>query len=115
MTTFIILTLAYVAGMSTVSLLGIAGGPFFLLLAAMFFAAAAIPFWQQHGDKLSAGEIGDIAEDENPVPVLSILLLTGACFFFGMFRYGTALNVLSPHHVDRVIDSSNPFGKWRVV
>ena len=115
MTTFIILTLAYVAGMSTVSLLGITGGPFFLLLAAMFFAAAAIPFWQQHGDKLSAGEIGDIAEDESPVPVLSILLLTGACFFFGIFRYGTALNVISPNHVDRIIDASNPFGKWRVV
>lgn len=115
MTIFIILTLAYIAGMSTICLLGIQGGAFFLLLAGMFFFAAAIPFWQHHGDKLSDGEFREIVEDEEPVPVLSVLLLVGACFFFGIFRYGNALNVTSPNHVDRVLDASDPFGKWRLV
>ncbi|HOY65395.1 MAG TPA: ComEC/Rec2 family competence protein [Candidatus Ozemobacteraceae bacterium] len=115
MTIFILLTLAYVAGMSTISLLGIQGGAFFLLLAVMFLAGASIPFWQQHSERISAGEYRDILDDESPVPVLTVLLLAGACFFFGIFRYGSALNVLSPHHIDRVMDASDPFGKWRLV
>lgn len=102
--------------MSTVSLLGIQGGSFFLLLAGMFFSAAAIPFWQEHGDKVAAGDFREIIEEnEEPFPVLSILLLAGACFFFGIFRYGSALNAMSPNHLDRVLDASDPFGKWRVV
>ncbi|HEY9071099.1 MAG TPA: ComEC/Rec2 family competence protein [Candidatus Ozemobacteraceae bacterium] len=115
MTIFILLTLSYVAGMSTVSLLGIQGGAFFLLLGVMFLAAASIPIWQQHSERISAGEYRDILADESPVPVLTVLLLIGACFFFGIFRYGSALNILSPHHIDRVMDASDPFGKWRLV
>jgi len=114
-TLFIILTLAYIAGMSVVCLLGLQGGPFFLLLAAMFFAAAAIPVWQQHGDRIAAGEFREIFEDEDPVPILAILLLVGGCLFFGIFRYGSALNFMSPNHIDRVLDATNPFGKWRLV
>lgn len=115
MTLFIIFTLAYIVGMSTVSLFGIQGGAFFLLLGVMFAAAAAIPFWQQHSERLSAGEYGEIVADEDPVPVLTILLIVGACFFFGIFRYGTALNAISANHLDRVLDASDPFGKWRLV
>ncbi len=114
MAIFIIFVLLYISGMGSVVIFGLSSSVFFLLISVFLGLCGFIPFWQRHAERLQSGEIWEIFQEEDWFPILSILLLGGGLFFLGMSRYSFALSTDSPNHLDKVIDSSNPFGKWKV-
>jgi ComEC/Rec2-related protein len=115
MTLFILFTVSYLTGMSLAVFLERTSGGFFLLLTMCCTLAGAIPFWQSHSEKILAGAFAEIWEDEEPLPILTILLLLGAVFFFGTFRYADALAISSPKHLARVLEKTDDQTRWRLV
>ena len=73
MLVFILVSLAYIFGMAFAILSGVQASGIFLLLSAVFMVCGVIPFWFRHGTSLIEGDWETISQDEEPIPVLSIL------------------------------------------
>jgi hypothetical protein len=95
-------------------LTGAQAGGIFLLLSAVFFVCGVIPFWFRHGTSVIEGDWDSITQDEDPIPVLSILFLMLAFSCVGSFRYVTALNFSSQKHLHSVLSKYDSSATWKI-
>lgn len=111
---FIFLSLSFIAGMAFAVLSGATTGGLFLLLAAVFFTCGVIPFWFRHGNLLATGEFSQIFEDDEPLPVLSIIFLMLAFSCIGSFRYISALDSEYSGHLRKICEPHEESVIWNV-
>ncbi|GAB4279871.1 MAG: hypothetical protein Kow0029_24010 [Candidatus Rifleibacteriota bacterium] len=111
---FILFSLSFIAGMGFAVVSGATTSGLFLLLSAVFATCGFIPFWFRHGNNLLQGELDLIKDDEEPLPMLSILffMLMFACI--GSFRYIAELNSDYPGHLKRICEKFDDSTTWNV-
>ena len=111
---FILLSLAFIGGMGFAVLTGAMASGLFLLLTAVFFTCAVIPFWFKHGTSLLAGDFKAIREDEEAIPVLSMIFLMLTFAMFGSFKYVAELHYDSRGHFLTICEKSDESTTWRI-
>lgn len=114
MLTFILLSLSFIAGMGFAVLSGVMTSGLFLLLTAVFFTCAVIPFWFKHGTLVVSGRFSDILGDEEPLPILSLIFLLLTCAAFGTFKYTSELNSDYKGHFQTICDRQDESVIWRI-
>ncbi|HAE38332.1 MAG TPA: hypothetical protein DCG57_06805 [Candidatus Riflebacteria bacterium] len=114
MLTFIILSLAFIGGMSFAVITGIMAGGVFLLLTGVFLLCAIIPFWFKHGNTLFAGGLKAIREDDEPIPALSMLFLVLTLMMFGSYRYVSELRNDYAGHFQTICEKHDESATWRI-
>jgi predicted membrane metal-binding protein len=93
---------------------GVQASGIFLLLSAVFMVCGIIPFWFRHGTSVIEGDWETISQDEEPIPVLSILFLMLAFSCVGSFRYISALNFSSQKHLHSVLSKYDASTTWKI-
>jgi ComEC/Rec2-related protein len=111
---FILLSLAFIAGMGLAVIAGATGSGIFLLLAAVFTTCGVIPIWFRHGAKISNGDFSFIQEDEEALPMVSLLFLMLAFGCLGSFRYTTALSSDYQGHIKKICERFDDSTVWSV-
>lgn len=114
MLTFILLSLAFIGGMGFAVLSGVITSGLFLVLTAVFFLCAAIPFWFSHGSRLTSGRFSEIYEDEEPLPILSIIFLMLAFAALGVFKYSSELQSDYQGHLQTICERHDESTIWRI-
>lgn len=102
------------AGMSFAVLTGAMSSGLFLLLTGVFGLCAAIPFWYKHSASILNGSFGAIAEDEEPLPVLTLIFLLLTLGSFGAFKYVSELRNDYRGHLQTICAKHDESTNWRV-
>ncbi|MDD3148282.1 MAG: ComEC/Rec2 family competence protein, partial [Candidatus Riflebacteria bacterium] len=111
---FILLSLAFMAGMAFAVFSGATGSGLFLLLTGVFGLCAAIPFWYRHSSSILAADFAAIRNDDEPLPALSIIFLLLTLASFGCFRYVSELRHDYRGHIQTICEKHDDSVNWRV-
>lgn len=114
MLTFILLSLSFIGGMALAVMANIATSGLALLLTAVFFTCAVIPFWFKHGLSIASGNYSAIAGDDEPVPAMTLIFLMLACAAFGVFRYSSELQSDFKGHFQTICERYDEATTWRI-
>jgi len=109
-----LLSLAFIGGMGFAVLSGATASGLFLLLTAVFFTCAVIPFWFKHGNSMLAGDFKAIREDEETIPVLSMIFLMLTLAMFGSFSYVSELRYDYRGHFLTICEKYDESTTWRI-
>jgi len=112
--TFILLSIAFISGMAFAALSGASVSGLFLLLTGVFGLCAAIPFWYKHSSNLLAGDFAAIREDDEAVPILTLIFLMLTLAAFGSFRYISALRNDYRGHLLTICEKHDETTNWRL-
>lgn len=111
---FILLSLAFMAGMAFAVFSGATASGLFLLLSGVFGLCAAIPFWYRHSSSILAADFAAIKADDEPLPALSIVFLLLTLAAFGSFRYISELRHDYRGHLQTICEKHDESTNWRV-
>ena len=114
MLNFILLSSAFIGGMGFAVLSGATTGGLFLLLTAVFFTCAAIPFWFQHSASILCGDFRAILKDDESLPPLSLIFLLLTLAMFGSFKYVAELQNDYRGHLQTICSKYDESTNWRV-
>jgi len=112
--TFILLTLAFISGMAFAVISGATASGLFLLLTGVFGLCAAIPFWYRHSSNLLSGNLAAIREDEEALPILTLVFLLLTAGSFGAFRYISELRHDYRGHLQTICEKHDESTNWRI-
>lgn len=93
---------------------GAATGGLFLLLTAVFFTCAVIPFWYKHENLIVNGDFVAIKDEDEPFPPLTLLFLFLTFAAFGVFRYVSVSHTQYAGHLLQIVQKQEDSTNWRV-
>lgn len=111
---FIVLTIAFIFGMSLSAFFAFEAGGYFLLPASAFLALGILPFWMKHGAYIVRGDFAAIREDDEPVPALTIIFLILFFICFGCWRHSSAGLTNYKGHLLNIVEKEDDYASWLV-
>lgn len=112
--TFILLSLAFIFGMALSALTGTMASGLLLVLTLVFLLCALIPLFFKYGNIFLPGILKKLREDEEPVPVLSLIFFVLTLMMFGSFRYASELRSDYAGHFQTICDRYDEATNWRI-
>ncbi|KAF1083591.1 MAG: hypothetical protein GQF41_0369 [Candidatus Rifleibacterium amylolyticum] len=114
MLTFILLSLAFIGGMGVAVITGIMASGLLLVLTCVFLLCAIIPLVFKHGNILSPGFYRSLREDEEAIPVLSMIFFMLTMVMFGSYRYVSELRNDYATHFKTICEKHDEATNWRI-
>ncbi len=93
---------------------GITASGLLLILVGVFFLCAMIPMFFKYGNVFSPAFIKAVREDEEGIPVLSMIFFMLTMTMFGAYRYVSELRDDDPAHFKAICDKHDEATNWRI-
>jgi ComEC/Rec2-related protein len=100
--------------MGFAALTGISAAGLLLVLTAVFLLCAMIPLFFKYGNILSPSFIKTLREDEEAIPVLSMIFMLLTMATFGSYRYVSELRNDYANHFKTICEKHDETTNWRI-